>query len=132
MYGIKPVTHYGLLREALSLKDFDNDWESNWQTKPKYVALVYARFPLILTRWCIALLWTLCWGSWRFVKWSIRDREFPYDAYHSWGRHYSPEPVICATCLWSGARRNCYHGYQDAGDGDCEPVDECPRCGCEI
>lgn len=45
------------------------------------------------------------------------------------GRHDSLRIVRCGACDHRCLEKDCAHTYQDDGDGDVEPVDECPRCG---
>lgn len=48
------------------------------------------------------------------------------------GRRYDWWPVRCHECGLVMRTKDAYHGYQDDGMGDVEPVDECPRCGTEV
>jgi hypothetical protein len=107
-------THFDLLRQ--SLRDYE-----------PYRAIDRVLLPYHLLRWSVAWLWTLVWGWSRWLRW----RHQPYGAMVAWmwGRHDSPEPVMCHYCLWAGATRECYHGYQGE---ESEAVDCCPRCDGEI
>lgn len=84
--------------------------------------------PYWFLRYYFALCWMFAWFIWRRI--TDPTGEPAWQA--MWGRHESPEPVMCECCLWAGPRRWVIHGYQSDGDGDVEPVDECPRCGQEI
>ena len=87
-----------------------------------------ALIPYHLVWWLIAYLWTLIWGLLIFFKFGSYNWQNYWWCF-MWGRHNSPEPTICPSCLWAGPRRWCYHGY--SGE-ESEPTDECPRCGYEI
>lgn len=69
----------------------------------------------------IWLLWTYA-----IVTWAGELFRRP----HWWngGRRENGYPVICEECDWIGRLRDAYHGYQDDGAGDVEPVSECPKC----
>lgn len=93
----------------------------------------------------IAVLWTCAWGAARTVREVLRHI-FRYGDMKGctarirshvrwawmWGRHDSPEPILCEECGWGGPRRWAVHTYGPCGWDDVEPVDECPRCGEEI
>ena len=103
------VTYFMLLRQ--SLKDYE-----------PYRLQDRILLPWRLLRWFIAWLWTWGWGWSRYIQ----HRE-PWA--FMWGRHESPEPVMCPYCLWAGSQRECYHGYQGE---ESEAVDSCPRCGGDL
>jgi hypothetical protein len=118
-YAVKRITYLDFLREALTFHEFEAE---HWTE--------YAVIPWYLLRWMFALIWTVIWGNWRAIR--NRGEDF-YPAWaFAWGRHDSPEPVVCPRCLWAGPRRWLYHGYGSCGDDDVEPVDECPKCGAEL
>lgn len=96
-------------------------WCEYWITEPLARAWYRCRY---------GFAWFVCEVSGAFKRrqrWRGKDK-FPIIA---WGRHESPEPLLCL-CGWGGMRRWAIHGYQDDGTGEAEPVDECPRCGTEI
>ena len=86
----------------------------------------YALIPWWLLRYAFAWVWAEAWATWKIGK------GIPAGWANLYGRWESPEPVMCPRCLWAGPRRWVIHTYQDDGVGDVEPVDECPRCGCEM
>jgi len=94
----------------------------------------------------LAVVWTWAWGTARATREVLRHvlrygdmrgctaplRQHMCWAW-MWGRHDSPEPVLCEECGWGGPRRWAVHTYQDDGTGeDVEPVDQCRRCQREV
>ncbi len=88
-----------------------------------------------LARVLLALIWTVAWGSWDWLRetteymaaWENdgKPRWLPKWRWHfMWSRHSSPKAVWCEGCGWAGPLRWAVHEY--CGD---EAVDECPRCG---
>lgn len=88
-------------------------------------------FPWRLIRWFAAWVITQILGWWRYFHIDVEPNWRRVAAF-SWGRHDSPEPIMCRYCLWAGMTRECYHGYAPCGDEDVEPMDYCPRCDGEI
>lgn len=78
-----------------------------------------------LFRFLLAAVWMFLWGTWRWLY--MRPRYIAF----LWGRHESPEAVLCESCGWAGPLRWAVHTYRAAGDDDVEGIDECPRCGHE-
>ena len=83
-----------------------------------------------LCRLLTAALWTLFWGTARWLKytrtlpgWRCR-RQLAF----MWGRRESPKAVRCRDCGWTGPLRWVVHTYEAAGRYDVEPVDRCPCC----
>ena len=83
-----------------------------------------------LLRMIVAALWTLLWGTVRWLKyqhtlpgWRCR-RQLAF----LWGRHESPEAMRCRACGWGGPLRWTVHTYEAARWDDVEPVDLCPSC----
>lgn len=92
---------------------------------------------LNLLRLLLAVIWTLGWGTLRFLdhllkrlifwpelRLSIRSLRVLRALAFCWGRRKSPKAVICECCGWAGPMRWAAHGY------DYEGFDaECPHCG---
>ena len=115
-YGIRRYTYLdGLLDAFRQFESF------HW-----YDRLV---IPWTLIRWLFWLIVTCILGNYRRLK--FRGDEWLSVEAFMWGRHDSPEPVVCR-CLWAGPRRACFHGYGACGDDDVEPEDYCRRCDGEI
>lgn len=77
----------------------------------------------LLRQFKVALLWI----NWRYRLW----QDFPDKTvawYGMYGRYDDPEPCRCFDCGWIGRGRDCYHGYEDDGEGESIAVDECPVC----
>lgn len=115
----------------LSLAGFEPQGLIDWLAIPIYVLRYWACW-----------LWTRAWAFARLIRvfiWRITGKEVSryWRAYvFGWGRHDSPEPVMCPRCLWAGPVRWLAHGYSGVSVGeddyDVEPTDECPRCGGEL
>ena len=85
-------------------------------------------------RLIFAVLWTLLWGTARFIDNCLHHPDWAIVTLHamafSWGRRESPKAMWCE-CGWVGPLRWAIHTYQDDCAGDVDPVDECRRCGCD-
>ncbi len=76
-------------------------------------------------RLCLAVAWTVVWGTARWLKMGLAKRR---SWAFSWGRHDSPKAMRCAECGWRGPLRWAVHTYEASGWDDVEPVGRCPRC----
>ena len=105
--------YYWIISDALSFQFFEPE---SWKD--------YAVIPYHLARWVFAYIWTRLWGFCRLLRHGRKPWVW------MWGRWVSPEPMMCPRCLWAGPTRWLVHTYESCGDeGDCEAVDECPKCG---
>ncbi len=122
---LTPIKHE--LR-AIYGSDLRAAWELSAQAVQEYIRIrwvYHVERRLYYVPWFLAVCWNGIWGGFRY--WILGNISCAY----MWGRHESPEPVICE-CGWRGPRRWAIHGYQDDGNGDSEPVDQCPRCEDEL
>jgi hypothetical protein len=86
-----------------------------------------------ILRLIVAVLWTLFWGTDRWLRYESRHSEFKMGRREAfmWGRRESPKAMRCEDCGWIGPLRWAVHTYRNDGCGDVEGVDLCPRCNAE-